>query len=63
MKNEILIYRPNELVEHIELQIEDETVWQNIMSIIMLFLHPTFQKDNEILVKQISYICPSDSIK
>jgi hypothetical protein len=48
MKNEILIYRPNELAEHIEVRLEDETVWLNRMSIIMLFLHPTFQKDKEV---------------
>jgi len=63
MKNEILIFRPNELLEHIEVRIEDEQVWLNTISILKLFLLPTFQKDNGVLVKQISYICPSDSIK
>ena len=27
MKNEIILYRPNELAEHIEVRIEDDTVW------------------------------------
>ena len=37
MKNEILIYRPNELVEHIEVLIEDETVWLSQQRMAMLF--------------------------
>ena len=37
MKNEILIYRPNELVEHIEVRIEDETVWLNRNQLAILF--------------------------
>ena len=37
MKNEILIYRPNELVEHIEVRIEDETVWLNRNQLAVLF--------------------------
>jgi hypothetical protein len=27
MKNEIILYGPDELAEHIEVRIEDETVW------------------------------------
>ena len=27
MKNEIILYRPDELAEHIEVRLEDETVW------------------------------------
>jgi len=27
MKNEIILYRPNELTEHIEVRIDEETVW------------------------------------
>ena len=27
MRNEIVLYRPNELAEHIEVRLEDETVW------------------------------------
>jgi hypothetical protein len=44
MKNEILICRPNELVEHIEVRIEDEAVWLHRKSIIMDFLQKTLQK-------------------
>lgn len=29
MKNEIILYRPNEAAEHIEVRIENETVWLN----------------------------------
>ncbi len=29
MNNEIILYRPNELAEHIEDRLEDETVWLN----------------------------------
>ena len=29
MNNEIILYRPNELAEHIEVRLEDETVWLN----------------------------------
>jgi hypothetical protein len=45
MKNEILIYRPNELVVHIEVRLEDETVWLNTICSVKLLLNPTFQKD------------------
>jgi hypothetical protein len=37
MKNEILIYRSNELVEHIKVRIEDETVWLNRNPLAILF--------------------------
>jgi hypothetical protein len=37
MKNEILIYRPKELLEHIEVRIEDETVWLNRNQLAILF--------------------------
>jgi hypothetical protein len=37
MKNEIILYRPNELVEHIEVRIEDETVWLNRNQLALLF--------------------------
>ena len=29
MKNEIILYRPDELSEHIEVRIDEETVWVN----------------------------------
>ena len=37
MKNEIILYRPDELAEHIEVIIDDETVWLNRQQIAMLF--------------------------
>ena len=37
MKNEFLIYRPNELLEHIEVRMEDETVWLNRNQLAILF--------------------------
>ena len=37
MKNEIVLYRPDELAEHIEVRIEEETVWLNRQQIAMLF--------------------------
>jgi len=37
MKNEIILYRPNELAEHIEVRIEDETVWLSQQQMASLF--------------------------
>lgn len=37
MINEIVLYRPNELAEHIEVRFENETVWLNRMQISSLF--------------------------
>lgn len=37
MKNEIILYRPEELSKHIEVRIEDETVWLNRNQISTLF--------------------------
>jgi hypothetical protein len=37
MKNEIILYRPNEATEHIEVRIENETVWLNRQQIATLF--------------------------
>ena len=37
MKNEIILYRPNEAAEHIEVRIENETVWLNRQQISILF--------------------------
>lgn len=37
MKNEIILYRPNETTEHIEVRIENETVWLNQAQMAMLF--------------------------
>jgi len=37
MKNEIILYRPNELSEHIEVKVEEETVWLNRQQLAFLF--------------------------
>ncbi len=37
MKNEIVLYRPNKLAEHIEVRIDEETVWLNRQQIAVLF--------------------------
>lgn len=37
MSNEIILYRPNELAEHIEVKLENETVWLNRQQIALLF--------------------------
>lgn len=37
MKNEIILYRPDELAEHIEVRLEDETVWLHRQQISVLF--------------------------
>ncbi len=37
MKNEIILYRPKEIAEHIEVRIDEETVWLNRQQIATLF--------------------------
>ena len=37
MKNEIILYRPNETAEHIEVRLDNETVWLNRNQIALLF--------------------------
>jgi hypothetical protein len=37
MKNEIILYRPDELAEHIEVQIDEETVWLTQQQMAALF--------------------------
>jgi len=37
MKNEIILYRPNELAEHIEVRFDEDTVWLNRRQIAELF--------------------------
>ena len=37
MKNEIVLYRPNELAEHIEVRFDDDTVWLTQAQIAALF--------------------------
>jgi hypothetical protein len=37
MKNEIIIYQPNELASHIEVRVDEDTVWLNRQQIATLF--------------------------
>jgi hypothetical protein len=37
MKNEIILYKPNELAEYIEVRLEDETVWLTQVQMATLF--------------------------
>ena len=37
MKDEIILYRPNEIAEHIEVRLDEETVWLNRQQISELF--------------------------
>ncbi len=37
MQNEIILYHPNELAEHIEVRIDEETVWLSLNQISQLF--------------------------
>jgi hypothetical protein len=39
MKNEIVLYRPNELAEHIEVRFEDDTAWLTQLQMATLFNH------------------------
>ncbi len=48
MKNEIVLYRPNEIAEHIEVRIGDETVWLNQEQIANLF-----QRDQSVISRHI----------
>ena len=37
MKNEIILYSPDELAEHIEVRIDEETVWLSQEQMALLF--------------------------
>jgi hypothetical protein len=51
MNNEIILYRPNELAEHIEVRLEDETVWLNRQQLSVLF-----ERDVKTIGKHVSNI-------
>jgi hypothetical protein len=48
MKNEIVLYRPNELAEHIEVLIDEDTVWLSQVQIVRLF-----QRDQSVISRHI----------
>jgi len=49
MSNEIILYRPNELAQHIEVKLENETVWINRQQLSILF-----ERDVKTIGKHIS---------
>ena len=51
MKNEIILYRPNELTEHIEVRFDDDTVWLTQAQISELF-----QRDKSTISRHISNV-------
>ena len=48
MKNEIVLYRPNELAEHIEVRVGEETVWLSQEQLVRLF-----QRDQSVISRHI----------
>ena len=51
MKNEIILYRPNEAVEHIEVRLENETIWLTLNQISKLF-----NKDKSVISRHLRNI-------
>ncbi|SDD85214.1 Virulence protein RhuM family protein [Algoriphagus faecimaris] len=51
MKDEIVLYRPDELNEHIEVRIEEETVWLSLNQIAKLF-----ERDKSVISRHLSNI-------
>jgi len=51
MKNEIILYRPNELAEHIEVRIDEDTVWLTQAQMVLLF-----GRDQSVISKHIRNI-------
>jgi len=58
MKNEIILYRPNELAEHIEVRIDEETVWLTQEQMTLLF-----GRDRSVITKHISNIYSEEELK
>jgi len=51
VKNEIILYRPNELAEHIEVRIDEDTVWLTQAQMVLLF-----GRDQSVISKHIRNI-------
>jgi hypothetical protein len=51
MKNEIILYRPNEAAEHIEVRFENETIWLTLNQIASLF-----NKDKSVVSRHLRNI-------
>ncbi len=48
MKNEIILYQPDEVAEHIEVRIDSKTVWLSQEQLTLLF-----QRDQSVISKHI----------
>jgi hypothetical protein len=57
MKNEIIIYRPNEAAEHIEVHLENDTVWLNQEQISVLF-----QRDQSVISRHIRNVFKEEEL-
>ncbi|MDP5012055.1 MAG: virulence RhuM family protein [Crocinitomicaceae bacterium] len=57
MKNEIIIYRPNEAAEHIEVRLENDTVWLNQEQISVLF-----QRDQSVISRHIRNVFKEEEL-
>ena len=57
MKNEIVLYRPNELAEHIEVRFDKDTVWLSLDQIAELF-----QRDKSTVSRHIKNIFSEDEL-
>ena len=51
MNNEIILYRPNELADHIEVQIKENTVWLNQDQLAQLF-----NRDQSVISRHIKNV-------
>jgi len=51
MKDEIVLYRPDQLASHIEVRLEDDTVWLNRNQISVLF-----DRDVKTIGKHINHV-------
>ena len=58
MKNEIILYRPNEAAEHIEVRLENETVWLNQEQISFLF-----QRDQSVISRHIKNVFREEELE
>jgi hypothetical protein len=58
MKNEIILYRPNEAAEHIEVRLENETVWLNQEQISLLFQH-----DQSVISRHINNVFKEEELR
>ena len=58
MKNEIILYRPNEAAEHIEVRLENKTIWLNQAQIFFLF-----QRDQSVISRHIRNVFKENELE